>query len=91
MNGKKRVSDSLQDVIDSLHARFPDMRVFNATKIFSLISYRMELPLLYRNAHLWLQVLLNHFCLGGCILVNHDGCISELKSFVDTLQVACAR
>ena len=23
-------------------------------------------------------------------LVNHDGCISKLKSFVDTLQVACA-
>jgi hypothetical protein len=51
----------------------------------------MELPLLYRNAHLWLQVLLNRFCLGGCRLVNHDGCIFELKSFVDTLQVACAR
>jgi hypothetical protein len=29
--------------------------------------------------------------LGECILINHDGCISELKSFVDTLQVACAR
>jgi hypothetical protein len=52
--------------------------------------HHMELPLLYRNAHLWLQVLLNHFCLGGCRLVNHDGCIFELKSFVDTLQVACA-
>jgi hypothetical protein len=70
---------------------FPDMRVFNATKIFSPISYPMELPLLYRNAHLWLQVLLNHFCLGGCRVVNHDGCIYKLKSFVDTLQVACAR
>jgi hypothetical protein len=69
---------------------FLDMRVFNATKIFSPISYPMELPLLYRNAHLWLQVLLNHFCLGGCRLVNHDGYSSELKSFVDTLQVACA-
>jgi hypothetical protein len=46
--------------------------------------------ILYRNAHLWLQVLLNHFCLGGCRLINHDGCIYELKSFVDTLQVACA-
>jgi hypothetical protein len=30
------------------------------------------------------------FVLGGCKLVNHDGCISELKSFVATLQVACA-
>jgi hypothetical protein len=28
---------------------------------------------------------------GGCKLVNHDGCIFELKSFVDILQVACAR
>jgi hypothetical protein len=66
------------------------MRVFNATKIFNPISYPMELPLLYQNAHLWLQILLNQFCLGGCRLVNHDGCISELKSFVNTLQVACA-
>jgi hypothetical protein len=65
------------------------MRVFNATKFFSPISYPMELPLLYRNAQLWLQVLLNHFCLEGCRLVNHDGCIYELKSFVDTLQIAC--
>jgi hypothetical protein len=82
---------SLQAVIDSLHARFRHMRVFNATKIFSSISYPMELPILYQSAHLWLQVLLNHFCLRGCILVNHDGCIYELKSSVDTLQVACAR
>jgi hypothetical protein len=79
--GKRLAKEYVQVVIDSLHARFPDMRVFNATKIFSLISYPMELPLLYRNAHLWLQVLLNHFCLGGCKLVNHDGCIYELKSF----------
>jgi hypothetical protein len=82
--------EPLQAVSDSLHARFLDMRVFNTTKIFNPISYPMELPLPYRNAHLWLQVLLNHFYLGGCRLVNHDGCISELKSFVDTLQVACA-
>ena len=88
---KRLAEEYVQVVIDSLHARFPYMRVFNATKIFSPISYPMELPLLYRNAHLWLQVLLNHFCLGGCRLVNHDGCIFELKSFVDTLQVACAR
>jgi hypothetical protein len=90
MNGKKKAIGPLQVVIDSLHAKFSDMRVFNATKIFSPISYPMELPLLYRNAHLWSKVLFNHFCLGECRLVNHDGCISELKSFVDTLQVACA-
>jgi hypothetical protein len=87
---KRLAKEYVQVVIDSLHAKFPDMRVFDATKIFSPISYPMELPLLYRNAHLWLQVLLNHICLGGCRLVNHDGCIYELKSFVDTLQVACA-
>jgi hypothetical protein len=87
---KRLVEEYVQVVIDSLHVRFPNMRVFNATKISSPISYHVELSLLYRNAHLWLQVLLNHFCLGGCRLVNHNRCISELKSFVDTLQVACA-
>ena len=66
------------------------MWAFNATKIFSPISYPMELPLLYWNAQLWLQILLNHFSIEGSGLVNCDGCISELKSFVDTLQVACA-
>jgi hypothetical protein len=67
---KRLVEEYVQAVIDSLHARFRDMRVFNATKIFSPISYPMELPLLYRNAHLWLQVLLNHFCLGRCRLAD---------------------
>jgi hypothetical protein len=57
---KRLAKEYVQAVIDSLHARFLDMQVFNATKIFSPISYPMELPLLYRNAHLWLQVLLNH-------------------------------
>jgi hypothetical protein len=88
---KRLAEEYVQAVIDSLHARFPDMREFNATKNFSPISYPMELPLLYWNAHLWLQGLLNHSSLGGCILVEPDGCIYELKSFVDTLQVACAR
>ena len=85
---KRLAEEYVQAIIDFLHVRFPNMRVFNATKNFSLISYLMELPILYRNAHLWLHVLLNHFCLGWCRLVNHDGCISELKSFVNTLQVA---
>ena len=87
---KELAQEYVQVVIDALHVRFPDMRVFNATKIFSPISYPMELPLLYRNAQLWLQILLNHFSVEGSRLVNRDGCIFELKSFVDTLQVACA-
>jgi hypothetical protein len=47
--------------------------------------------LLYRNEQLWLQILLGHFCLGSARFVDSDGRISELKSFVDTLQVACPR
>ena len=66
------------------------MRVFNATKILSPISYSMELPLLYQNAQLWLQVLLHYFCLEGFKLVDCDGYIFGLKNFVDTLQVACS-
>ena len=88
---KDLAQEYVQAFIDALHVRFPDMRVFNATKIFSPISYPMELPLLYRNAQLWLQVLLNHFSVEGSGLVNRDGCISKLKSSIDTLQVVCAR
>ena len=87
---KELAQEYVQAIIDALHVRFPDMQVFNATKIFSPISYPMELPLLYRNAQLWLQILLNHFSVEGSGLVNRDGCIFELKSFVDTLQVAYA-
>ena len=87
---KELAQEYVQAIIDALHVRFPDMRVFNATKIFNPISYSMELPLLYRNAQLWLQILLNHFSVEGSGLVNCDGCIFELKSFVGTLQVACA-
>ena len=47
---KELTQKYVQTVIDSLHVRFLDMRVFNATKNFSPISYPMELPLLYRNA-----------------------------------------
>ena len=87
---KELAQEYVQVVIDALHVRFPNIHVFNATKIFSPISYPMELPLLYRNAQLWLQILLNHFSVEESGLVNRDGCIFELKSFVDTLQVACA-
>ena len=82
---KELAQEYVQVVIDALHVRFPNMQVFNATKNFSPISYSMELPLLYRNAQLWLQVLLNHFNVQRFGLVNHYGCISELKSSVDTL------
>ena len=49
---KRLVEEYVQVVIDSLHAKFLDMRVFNVTKIFNSISYPRELPLVYRNAHL---------------------------------------
>ena len=61
------------------------MQVFNATKVFSSISYSMELPLLYQNAQLWLQILLHNFCSKGFELIDRDECIFELKIIVDTL------
>ena len=51
---KELVQKYVQVVIDALYVKFPDMRVFNATKIFNPISYPMELPLLYWNVQLWL-------------------------------------
>ena len=63
------------------------MQISHATKKFSPIFYFMELPHLYQNAQFWLQILLHHFCSQGSGLADCDGCIFELKSFVDTLQV----
>ena len=60
---KRLAKEYVQIVVDSLHARFPYMQVFNTTKVFNPISYPMELPLLYQKTHLWLQVLLNRFYL----------------------------
>jgi hypothetical protein len=55
----------VQRIIDSLYSSFFDIWIFNATKVFSPISYSIHPPLLYSNAQLWLQILLYHFCLGG--------------------------
>ena len=65
------------------------MHIFNATKVFNPISYPMELPLLYQNVLLWLQILFHYFCSEGFELVDCNGCIYELKIFVDTLQISC--
>ena len=47
---KELTQQYVQVVSDSLHLKFPNMRIFNATKAFSPISYLMDLSLLYQNA-----------------------------------------
>ena len=64
----------MQAVIELLHAKFFNMGVFNATKVFSLVTN-----------------FASSFFLEGFVLVDHYGCIFELKNFVDILQVSCSR
>lgn len=76
-------------VIDALRERFPDLKVFNAAKLFSPISFSPDLVLLQRNARLWLQTFIEHFCFHGGNFFDERGLRSELRGFLDTLHVSC--
>ena len=50
---------------ESLWQRFPNLKLFNATKLFSPICFSANLTLFHQNGHLWLQTFLEHFCTSG--------------------------
>ena len=76
-------------VMESLQQRFPDLKVFNATKLFSPISFSPNLALLHRNGSLWLQIFIEHFCTNGGNFFDELGLKSELQGFLDTFQISC--
>ncbi len=79
----------VQKVIDCLRERFPDLKLFNAAKLFSPISFSPNPTILYTNARLWLQIFIEHFCTNGNNYFDERGLKSEVRGFVDTLQIAC--
>lgn len=77
-------------MIDALQERFPDLKVFNIAKLFSPISFSPDLVLLQRNARLWLQTFIEHFCFHGGNFFDERSLRSQLRVFLDTLHVSCA-
>ena len=73
-------------VLECLELQFSDMRLFNATKLFSLLSYSSD-DLFYRNRDLWLKIFLEHFCVEGSTLMDIQGCQMELRSFMNTISI----
>ena len=76
-------------VMESLQQRFQDLKVFNAAKLFSPISFSPDLAVLHRNDSLWLQIFIEHFCTNGGNFLDERGLKSELQGFLDTLQISC--
>jgi len=76
-------------VIESLQQRFPDLKLFNAAKLFSPVCFSTDLTLLHRNARLWLQSFIDHFCTNVGNLFDERGLKSELRGFLDTLHISC--
>ena len=76
-------------VMESLQERFPDLKVFNAAKLFSPISFPPDLAVLHRNGSLWLQIFVEHFYTNGGNFLDERGLKLELRGFLDTLQISC--
>jgi hypothetical protein len=49
----------------------------------------MDLTLLHRNACLWLQSFIDHFCTNGGNFFDERGLKSELRGFLDILHISC--
>ena len=79
----------VRKVMESLQERFPDLKVFNAAKLFSSISFPPNLAVLHRNDSLWLQIFVKHFYTNGGYFLDERGLKSELRGFLDTLQISC--
>ena len=65
-------------LIESLQQRFPDLKLFNAAKLFSPVCFSTDLTLLHRNARIWLQSFIDHFCTNGENLFDERGLKLEL-------------
>ncbi|MCO5564404.1 hypothetical protein L7F22_018065 [Adiantum nelumboides] len=76
----------VQQVIDCVNDRYPNMYFFNDSKLFSPQHYPRDEDEREKKCSLWLARLLDRF--GGHV-VCVDGCKKELRSFVDTLYYGC--
>ena len=65
-------------VIESLRQQFQDLKLFNASKLFSFICFLEDLILLHQNACLWLQTFIEYFYTNGGIFFDERGLKFEL-------------
>ena len=85
----------VQNVIDGLNARFPDLSLFNAAKLFSPCHYADDDVIRDSKAKTWLGILISHLQpnvdVNACPQILHDAkaCEMELYRFVDTLRLNC--
>lgn len=84
----------IESLIDSLHERFPDLHLFNATKLFIPCYYLEERSSLEKNLEHWLLKLFQHLQhtisnnVGFVSLFDVKACKRELHPFVDSLNLA---
>ena len=65
-------------IIEPLREQFLDLKLFNATKLFSPICFSTDLTLLHQNACLWLQTFIELFCINGGNFFDESGLKFEL-------------
>jgi hypothetical protein len=87
--------DYIQAIVDGLNARFPDLPLFNATKLFSPCHYAGDTSIREANAKRWLDKLLDHLQPdsnhdgNGNVLFDRNGCNCEFYGFIDTMHLNC--
>ncbi|MCO5597856.1 hypothetical protein L7F22_051941 [Adiantum nelumboides] len=82
----------VQALVDNLNARFHDLPLFNAAKLFSPCHYADDELTREGNAKRWLEKLLHHLQPNkdnALLHVDNDACFRELYAFIDTLRLNC--
>ena len=85
----------VQKIIDGLNARFPDLCLFNAAKLFSPCHYAHDDVVRDSNAKRWLEILVSHLQPNNGAnsftqqVLNVKACEMELYGFVDMLRLNC--
>ena len=72
-------------VIDSLNARFTDLPIFNAAKLFSPRNYYEDMDDRDSQTRRWLTCLCEKFSVGNSPIVDSARCLGEMDEFVCTM------
>lgn len=82
----------VQNVVQLLIDRFPDINVFHSARLFSPKYYPSDEIEMERMTSHWLEKLLERFCDGlPQPLVDRESCKGELHEFVSMLASSCER
>jgi len=75
-------------VLDLLEEWFPNLKIYNATKVFRIISFIINSTILYTNAQLWLWCFIEYFCIEGSIFFIEYDLEVELWDFVNIIHIS---